>query len=46
MRKLKKSKTIRIDDRSMDIKLKEYEQKHGKIKPLTDEEKKEYGIIK
>ena len=44
MKELKNSKTIHIDDRPIDAKLKEYEQKNGKLKPLTDSEKKKYGI--
>ena len=40
----KNDKTIHIDDRPIDAKIEEYEQKNGELKPLTDEEKKEYGI--
>lgn len=40
----KSDKTIYIDDRPVDVKIKEFEQKNGELKPLTDAEKKEYGI--
>ena len=41
---IKKENTFYIDDRPADIRIKEYEQKNGELKPLTDAEKEEYGI--
>lgn len=37
-------KTFTIDDRPAKERIKAYEEKHGKLKPLTEEEKREYGL--